>query len=97
MATLSSAQHESILAHFNRIYECEQLGERELRMVYLAYLLKNDWLVNDGGWLHIHSSVREVTDADYELTDEETQGDAEGVNLELTIDYYNLDKLAELL
>jgi hypothetical protein len=97
MASLDDAQHGAILEHFDGIYHCQRLGQREQRIVYLAYLLKSGWLLSDGGWLHIHHSITEVSEADYELTDLETQGMAGGVNLLITIGFYGLDRLADLL
>jgi hypothetical protein len=38
-----------------------------------------------------------VSEADYELTDLETQGMAGGVNLLVTLGFYEVDRLADLL
>ena len=53
--------------------------------------------MNDDGWLHIHHSITEVSEADYELIDMDTQGMAGGVNLLVTLGFYELDRLADLL
>ena len=97
MTSLDDAQHAAILEHFDGIYHCQRLGLREQRIVYLAYLLKNGYLVKDEGWLHIHHFITEVSEADYELTDLETQGMAGGVNLLVTLGFYEVDRLADLL
>lgn len=82
-----------ILIHFNSIYNCRVLGEKEMNLVWLSW-------VHGKGLLHVSESLiiypfREVEfePKDYEISDEnETSG---GINLELTMNFYQLDKLYE--
>ena len=92
---LTADQKDVLLNHFNTIYECTVLGEHELNITYLAWLLgeghvkvSDDFIMND--------MDVEFNQDDYEISfeDEENPG---GVNLELTRSYYDLDKVFTIL
>ena len=91
---LTKKQLTSILTHFNEIYECTQLEEREFKMCYLAYLWKNKQVVlTEIGYDILNAKALGIdVDADYEISFESE--DAVGfVNLGILHDYYVFQKL----
>ncbi len=95
---LTKKQLTSILTHFNEIYECTQLEEREFKMCYLAYLWKNKQVVlTEMGYDILNAKALGIdVDADYEISFESE--DAVGfVNLGILHDYYIFQTLEELV
>ena len=89
--SLTPDQKEVLLSHFNTLYECHALGEHELNIAYLAWLLGEKHVMISDGFIMNDMNV-EFNQDDYEISfeDEDTPG---GVNLELTRSYYELDKI----
>lgn len=95
---LTKKQLTSILTHFNEIYECTQLEEREFKMCYLAYLWKNKQVVlNEIGYDILNAETLGIdVEADYEISFESE--DAVGfVNLGILHDYYIFQILEEIV
>jgi hypothetical protein len=96
---LTESQLKKLLSHFDAIYECESLGEHELKITYLAYLWKNNQVViTDFGYEIIDPEKLGIdVFKDYEITFEQDPEDAGGVNLGITYDYYNFIELFEIV
>ena len=92
---LSEEQKQSIVNHFDTIYECSELTNHEYKITYLAWLWKKEevYSCEDGSWT-LPEDIADVDIMDYEITiEDETSG---GVNLDVTYDYYNFDKLMSI-
>ena len=95
---LTKKQLTSILTHFNEIYECTQLEEREFKMCYLAYLWKNKQVVlTEIGYDILNAKALGIdVDADFVISFESE--DAVGfVNLGILHDYYIFQTLEGLV
>jgi hypothetical protein len=92
---LSPVQKELLGAHFNTLYACDALGEHELNITYLAWLVGKE-LLHFGNDLIMADPGVEFNEKDYEITfEDETL--AGGINLELTDAFYNLDRIYTIL
>lgn len=96
---LTAKQLTDFLAHMNKMYECEQLGDREIKMCYLAYLWKNKKVVlNDMGYDIPEAAIFGIDlMEDYEIAFEAGDGEGGGVNLGVLHDYYNFIELEKLV
>lgn len=92
--SISQEQANELVKHFNEIYECNALSEHEYKIAYLAYLWKHGKVVSDNGFFDVEKGLG-VSIMDFELTFEIEQSG--GVNLDLTRDYYQIDKLIKLV
>ncbi len=94
---LTTSQLEKLLAHFDGIYECTEIGDHELKMSYLAYLWKNKEVVLDDFGYEIPNAANLGIDVmkDYEITFEDE--DSGGVNLGVMYDYYIFQTLEQLV
>ncbi len=92
--SISQEQASTLLKHINEIYECTELSDHEYKIAYLAYLWKHGKVTSDNGFFVIEQG-HGVSTMDYELTFEVEQSG--GVNLDVTRDYYQLDKFMELV
>ena len=92
--SLGKEQKDLLLDHFDSIYECPALGEHELNIVYLAWLLgEKHVMISDG--LIMHDMDVEFNQDDYEITFEDEMSG--GVNLDLTRSYYDTDRIFAIL
>ena len=96
ISNITPEQKQSLLAHFNEIYECKELTDHEYNMIYLAWMWANDLVYKlDDGWYEFDEDKTGMSIKDYEITFEaEPSG---GSNLDLLYDYYNLDKMMKLM
>jgi hypothetical protein len=97
---LTNQQLASLHNHFNEIYECKQLEDREFKMAYLAYLWKNKQVVltQDRGYEILNTESLGINvDTDYEISFEAGEDGAGGVNLGVLHDFYVFQKLEELV
>ena len=87
---------DQFIAHFDKIYECNELTDHELKIIYLAYLWSKGLAGIDSTGEHFFDETNSgVSLADYELTFEaETSG---GINFYLTHEYYYLDQIMAML
>ena len=97
---LTDEMKKPLIKHFDEIYICDKLDDRELKMTYLAYLWKNGRVVTSP------AEAMEIIDEkelgvklheDYEITIEAEPEGQGGVNLDLTYDFYRFDELFVLL
>lgn len=86
--SLTADQKDVLLDHFNTIYECPALGEHELNIAYLAWLLGEKHVFLSEGFIMNDMNV-EFNQDEYEISfeNEDLRG---GVNLEYTRSYYDL-------
>ena len=96
---LTKKQLTSILTHFNEIYECTHLEEREFKMSYLAYLWKNKQVVlTEMGYDILNAEAFGIdVNADYEISFEAGEDGAGGINLGVLHDFYVFQRLEELV
>ena len=96
---LTSKQLKVLLNHFNEIYECEQLEDREFKMSYLAYLWKNKQVVlTEMGYDILNAEAFGIdVNVDYEISFEAGEDGVGGVNLGVLHDFYVFQKLEELV
>ena len=93
---LTDDQKKELLSHFNTIYECTELGEHEYKIIYLAWLWANGFVVrSESGMSTFDGGEAGVPITDYEIAIEDE--DKGGVNLDLTRMYYDLDKMIALM
>ena len=92
--SLTAVQKEVLLSHFNTIYECAALGEHELNIAYLAWLLGKGHLHISEGFA-MHEMDVEFNQDDYEITFEDEMSG--GSNLYITRSYYDTDKIYTIL
>lgn len=93
---LNTQKTADIIKHFDDIYLCTELGEHEKNIIYLAYLWKNDLIIDTGdGVMDIDERVEDADLMDYELTFEVDEPG--GVNLDITHEYYQLNELINLI
>ena len=89
---LTQEQQENLLEHFNSIYECRELSEHEFNMAYLAWIWAKGLIYKDISGISLFNEEEAgVQLTDYEITIENEVG--AGINLDLTYDYYDLDRL----
>jgi hypothetical protein len=98
VASLGNARRKHLLRHFNNIYECNEFGDREMDMVYLAWLYHHEW-----AWLvgtdnigdHVDKVHVEFDEKNYEVP----VADVEGCMFEdqRLYHYYKMDELPALL
>ncbi|MFW6272223.1 MAG: hypothetical protein ACOC2U_00370 [bacterium] len=93
---LQETQKEKLLAHFNEIYECHELGEHEYNIIYLAWLWADGFVIKDEYGSMLDNSVKDVGYNDYEITFEDGEGGG-GMNLDYFYVFYQLDKIMELM
>jgi hypothetical protein len=93
---LTADQKKELLAQFNTVYECKELGEHEYKIIYLAWLWANGFVVkSESGMSTFDAGEAGVPITDYEITiEDERKG---GVNLDLTRMYYDIDKIIKLI
>ena len=85
---------DSIIKHFDEIYETTELSDHEWNMVYLAWLLcKGHVSVTDFSSLEFDSKQITLDEKAYEITFEGSSG---GFNYELLYDYYEMEKMSKL-
>lgn len=91
---LSEQQRAASLAHFDQIYECQSLSTREENILYLAYLWKHGFVMEqESGNIELAAAVTDVTLSDFELTIEVPEGDEGGVNLYVTYEFYGVGEV----
>ena len=99
--SISEIQKEQIVRHFDEIYVCGNLSDHEYKVAYLAYLWKHGRVINDMNEGHVEIVNEKELGVelfrDYEISIEAGDFDQGGVNLNLTFDFYGLDKLKELV
>jgi len=96
MAVLDDNKKQNILRHFNTIYECNELGEHELNIAYLAWLWKEGYVYVDESGMSYYAEEETGMDCmAFEITIESE--DSGGVNLDIMHDFYRFYKLMELL
>ncbi len=92
---LTEEEKKKLLAHFNTIYECKQLNEHEYNIIYLAWMWANGHIVDTGTGSTFDESKVDAVHEDYEVSFEsDTSG---GMNLDLFYEFYELDKIMELM
>lgn len=98
LENLSPMQRHEILVHFNTIYQCDKLTAHEGNIVYLAYMWKNGLVQSCSDGMHsFDDNVRCVELENYELVREVPEGDEGGINLAITYEFYELEKLMEMV
>ena len=96
IASLSQEQIQALVQHFNSIYECRELEEREHNMIYLACMWRNGMVFqHEAGQYLFDEQSAGVSLNDYEISIEDEYSG--GVNLKILYEYYMLDKLANLI
>jgi hypothetical protein len=96
LSKLTVDQKKELLAHFNSIYECTELGEHEYKIIYLAWLWANGFVVrSESGMRTFDAGEAGVPITDYEITIEDDHKG--GVNLDVTSMYYDIDKIIKLM
>jgi len=91
---LSEHQRATCLAHFDKIYECQSLTIREENILYLAYLWKQGFVVEQAsGNIELDPAVTDVTLSDFELSIEVPEADEGGVNLYVTYEFYGVGEV----
>ena len=94
--SLSTEQKQALLEHFNTIYECPSLSDHEYSMIYLAWMKADSFLYRTPeGCLEFDGQKAGVPESDYEITFEDDYSG--GVNLDVTWDYYDLDKVRTIM
>jgi hypothetical protein len=97
LSGLTANQRANFIAHFDKIYVCEALTDGEENILYLAYLWKNGFVVEEpSGNKMLHTAVKDVTFEDFELSIEVPEGDEGGVNLDVTFEFYGVGELMEM-
>ena len=91
---LQETQKEKLIAHFNEIYECHELGEHEYNIIYLAWMWANGYVEEDEFGGFFDDAETDVTYYDYEITFEDESG---GMILDFFYHFYELDKIMELM
>lgn len=96
---LTKKKLTALLNHFNLIYECAQLEDREFKMSYLAYLWKNKQVVlTEMGYDILNAEAFGIdVNADYEISFEAGEDGAGGINLGVLHDFYVFQRLEELV
>ena len=95
---LSGKTMEKAVQHLDRIYECSELGEHEMRILYLAWLWKNEEVYcSEGGYEINNENEKGIDIMDYELSFEVEESEAGGVNLGITYDFYEFVGLMGVL
>ena len=96
ISNITPEQKQSLLAHFNEIYECKELTDHEDKMIYLAWMWANGIVYsNEMGVSEFNPNDAGVALEDYEITfEDESPG---GSNLDLMYQYYNLDKIIKIM
>jgi hypothetical protein len=92
---LSGIQKELLLSHFNSIYGCEKLNDKEFSLTYLAHLL-GEKLVIQSGEMTIIDVDAEFSEDDYKIYVEDSD-DPGVVNLNMIKELYKLDKVYEYI
>ena len=92
---LTIEQKQSLIAHLNEIYECEQLSEHELNIIHLAYLWANGCVSrNEDYWPELNEELAGVSLDTFEITIEDEPG---GTNLDIMYNFYDFDKMIEII
>lgn len=98
---LDSETRRKIIHHFNTIYECNKIDVMEENLIYLLYLEKNNLIFDDGeGFWDIKSEVKDIEMEDFKLENTPfnvKENPLEGVNLAVTYELFELDKLKDLI
>jgi hypothetical protein len=93
---LTEAQTKGMLAHFNSIYECKELSGHEHKIIYLARMWANGFILKDkNGTSTFNETHVGIPLSDYEITFENEHSG--GVNLDLMREFYNIDKIIEIM
>jgi hypothetical protein len=93
--SLTKEKKDELLKHFKSIYECAELQELELGIIYLAYLWRNGKVYRDGNGMAMIDDVYGVKYSDYELSIEVEDGG--GINLDVMFDYYDFNTLMAIV
>jgi len=99
-SSFPSEKASTFVSHFDKIYECSSLEEHELKIIYLAYLWKNGrvQLMDDFGQTIVDPEELGVNEyTDYEISFECGEGEGGGVNLSVLYEFYDFEKLMELV
>ncbi len=90
---LSEEQQKDCLAHFNEIYECNQLGESEWHLILLVWALESGAIFINGDFWEIEGTLVDIDEDYYQgiHIDDDTNYATEYV-----YDYYALDELSYL-
>ncbi len=92
--TLNDEKKKKLLEHFSGIYECSELAEHEYKIAYLAWLWENGYVYcTDDGMHYVIKDETGIYNMEYELTFEVDEEFTGGVNLDITYDFYDFDKL----
>jgi len=96
---LTENQLKNLLLHFDAIYDCKQVDEREIKMCYLAYLWKNNQVVLNELGYDIPNANELGIDLfeDYEIAFEAGEDEGGGVNLGVLHDYYVFQDLEKIV
>lgn len=95
---LTAGQQARLLAHFNSLYPCSELGQHEHNIIYLAWLWQNGHVTYDPAMGYgFDEQQAGISLNDFEITFEAGEGGAGGINLGLTHGYYDLDAVAAIL
>jgi hypothetical protein len=90
---LTEDQRANILIHFNGIYECSELSEKDYDMVWLAWIIGEKLLDVSGDFIMHEMGEVEFNFEEYEKTFE---GDIPaGTKIDLLRESYDLDRLYE--
>ena len=93
---LTPGKRKKLIEHFNTIYECTELDEIEINIVYLA------WLLGEGHAYFVDDIMVEANEGvefnedDYEIDYEDPENRG-GLNFMLTKDFYDLDTIYKIL
>lgn len=99
-STLNKEKTNRLISHFDEIYSCTELSEHEFRIAFLAYLWKNDFVLNSSEFGYEILNETELgidIYKDYEISFEAGEAGSGGINLGITYDYYNLSQLMEIV
>ena len=96
LKSIRPEQKQSLVKHFDSIYECSALSEHEEKMIYLAWMWKNGIVYrNEEVWPEFDEKEAGVPLRDYEITIEYEMKDC--VNLNLTHNFYDLPGIQKII
>jgi hypothetical protein len=91
LASLNEDILVNALLHFNRIYDCKILEEKEMNLIWLAWILGKNLLDISNDLIMFEMTELEFDTEEYQITIESDV--VKGVDLNLTKKFYELDKL----
>lgn len=86
MRLITGSRHKKII---------KSLGDREQKIIYLAWMWANGHVFNDGNTSLFDDNKADVQLNDYELTFEVE--DSGGINLDVTYDFYEIGRIIEIM